>query len=48
MTCTLNNQHALVMNKAGKGVVKFQRRGGLYVAGMHLNPIEGLVGQAPQ
>ena len=33
---------------AGKTVVKFERRGGLYIARMRLKPPEGFVGQVPR
>jgi hypothetical protein len=48
LTCTFNNSHALVLDKNGKTVVKFERRGGLYIARMRLKPPEGFVGQVPR
>ena len=48
MTCTFTDTYALVLDKAGKTVVKFERRGGLYIARMRLKPPEGFVGQVPR
>ena len=31
LTCSFTDTHALVLDKAGKTVVKFDRRGGLYI-----------------
>ena len=43
MTCTFTDSHALVLDKSGKTVVKFERRGGLYIARMRLKPPEGFL-----
>jgi len=48
LTCNFTDTHALVLDKAGKIVVKFERRGGLYIARMRLKPPEGFVGQVPR
>jgi len=48
MTCSFTDTHALVLDKAGKTVVKFERGGGLYIARMRLKPPEGFVGQVPR
>ena len=48
LTCNFTDTHALVLDKAGKIVVKFERRGGLYIARMKLKPPEGFVGQVPR
>ena len=47
MACTYSDSHALVLDKSGKTVVKFERRGGLYIARMRPKPPEGFVGQVP-
>ena len=48
LTCNFTDTHALVVDKAGKIVVKIERRGGLYTARVRLKPPEGLVGQVPR
>ena len=48
MTCTFSKSDALVLDRAGKTVAKFERIGGLYVARMRLKPPEGFVGQVPR
>ena len=48
LTCNFTDTHALVLDKAGKIVVSFERRGGLYIARMKLKPPEGFVGQVPR
>ena len=40
MTCSFTDTHALVPDKAGKTVVKFERRGGLYIARMRHEPAD--------
>ncbi len=46
--CSFSDTHALVLDKAGKTVVKFERRGGLYIARMRLKLPKGFVGQMPR
>ena len=48
LTRNLTDTHAFVRDKAGNTVVKFERRGGLYIARMKLKPPEGFVGQVPR
>ena len=48
LTCTFSNSHALVLDKNGKTVVKFERRSGLYIARMRQKPPEGFAGQVPR
>ena len=48
MTCTFDDAHALVLAKAGKVVVKFERGGGLNIARMRLKPPEGFTRQVPR
>ena len=48
MTCTFSSSDAVVLDKSGKTVARFERIGGLYVARMRLKPPEGFVGQVPR
>ena len=48
MTCTFSSSDAVVLDKTGKTVARFERIGGLYVARMRLKPPEGFVGQVPR
>ena len=48
MTRNFSNSHALVLGKAGKVVVKFEKSGGLFVTQVWLIRPEVFVGQASQ
>ena len=48
MPCTFTDSRALVLDNSGKTVLKFKRRGGLYIARMRLKPPKGFVGQVPR